>query len=237
MRIANAPASPERTTSLGATLDVVAEGLFFGCTLPAPLRLAIARWIASAQGLPGAYAGMFAPTAADAAGFRLFTGELVSSRIGAAHLLGEECCRVLTLLAVPDPMVQSALRRALEGMTAQLYATERRGHPAGMYCCGTCSIGYWRNVALGLFPHSEERLRHAMQELKRARGSDGRWRRFPFFYTSLALTEIAPELARPETRHVAATWERLLPRLEHSEGPFAPRRAEIGRRLLARAAS
>ena len=29
----------------------------------------------------------------------------------------------------------------------------------------------------------------------------------------------------------------LLPRLEHSEGPFAPRRAEIGRRLLARAAS
>jgi hypothetical protein len=230
-------AGPEPTTSLGATLDVLAESLFFHRPLPAPLRLALARWIASRQGLPGAYAGMFAPTAADAAGLRLFTGERVASRVGAAHLLGEEACRVLTLLDVSDALVQGALRRALEGMSAQLYATERRGAPAGIYCCGTCSVGYWRNLALGLFPRAEERLCRAMEELKRARSADGRWRRFPFFATSLALTEIAPDFAWRETRYIAAAWERILPRLERSRAPLAPRRAEIGRRLLARRAA
>jgi hypothetical protein len=48
--------------SLGLTLDSVSESLFFEKPIPESQRIALAKWIASRQGLPGAYADMFAPT-------------------------------------------------------------------------------------------------------------------------------------------------------------------------------
>ncbi|ACB75148.1 hypothetical protein [Opitutus terrae] len=218
--------------SLGATLDALADSLFFARPITSADRTRAAQSIAARQGLPGAYAGMFAPTDRDRAGYRLFTGEPVHSRVGIAHLLGEEACRVLTLLNVRELTVQSALDRAIAGMAAQLDRWERSGHTSGTYCCGTCSGGYWRNVALNLFPRSEERLQLGLAELKQARTGDGRWRRFPLFHTSLVLTEIAPEFARDELLYAAVRWRRILPRLSTSSAPFARRRAAVGRRLL-----
>lgn len=223
---------PFDQNSLGSALDSIAESLFFQREISAINLTAIARWIAQRQGLPGSYAGMFAPTERDAAGIRLFTGEVVCSRIGIAHLLGEEACRVLSALKVNDVKVRNALDRAVEGMVERVDQTEQRGYPIGTYCCGTCSIGYWRNLAINLFPRAEERLRLGMVELKHARRQDGRWRRFPFYYTSLALTEIGPALARAEMQHAATSWRRILPRLFSSTDVLATRRAEVGRRLL-----
>jgi hypothetical protein len=219
--------------NLGATLDVLSEALFFGNKISPAQRAAAAKWIAGRQGLPGAYANMFAPTDRDLRGIRLFTGELVTTRVGIAHVLGEESCRMLKLLRVPEPRVRAALARALAGMTARLELETRRGYcTGGFYCCGTCSASYWRNLALHLFPRAEERLRNGLRQLKQLRRGDGTWRRFPFYYTSLAMTEIGTELARAEMQYAAARWCRILPRLAAAEYTIARRRAAVGQRLL-----
>jgi hypothetical protein len=104
--------------SLSLTLDATAAVLFFKQHLAATRRLAIVRWIASRQGLPGSYAGMFAPTEKDTLGIRLFTGETIHTQAGIAHQLGEESCRVLALLDAKDPAVKESLRRSVSGMSA-----------------------------------------------------------------------------------------------------------------------
>jgi hypothetical protein len=219
--------------SLGATLDAVSASLFFHQPIPPDERAAIAGWIAERQGRPGCYADMFGPLKGDAHGFRLFTGEPVRSRVGIAHLLGEEACRVLTVVGVRKANVAAALVRAVAGMSERLADAERRGYSTSVYCCGTCSAGYWRNLALGLFPHAQERLRAGLAELKGLRTDRGLWRRFPFFYTSLALTEIGPDLARDEMNFAAVRWQRILPRLLATrDDVIATRRAAVGQRLL-----
>ncbi|MBI5381171.1 MAG: hypothetical protein HZA31_04660 [Opitutae bacterium] len=229
--------NPLHRDSLHSTLDSLAESLFFQRTLSAIQRRNVAAWIARRQGQPGAYADMFAPTEKDLRGIRLFTGETVRSRVGIAHQLGEESCRLLVRLHVPTPAVQTALQRAIDGMTARLDEAERRGQSTALYCCGTCSAAYWRNLALNLFPRSEERLCQGLVELKQLRRSDGQWHRFPFYFTSLALTEIGTELALAELQHAAARWQKILPRLSAVENPMSRRRAAVGQRLLALCAS
>jgi len=224
--------SEGRQKSLGSTLDSISESLFFAEDLSDARRLAGARSIARRQGLPGSYAGMFAPTEQDAPGIRLFTGETVRSRVGIAHVLGEEACRVLTVLQVNDASVQASLCRAVQGMTTRLEEAERRGYFTGIFCCGRCSAAYWRNLALNLFPRAEGRLHLGLDGLKQLRRGDGTWRRFPFYYTCLALTEIGPDLARGEMQYAAAHWQRTLPRLSSKDDPIACRRATVGRRLL-----
>jgi len=224
--------SQTASDSLSSALDSLAESLFLGRKISAARRAAAARWIADRQGLPGSYAAMFAPTARDMRGIRLFTGEAVRSRAGISHLLGEEAVRILSALRVDDRRVQDALGRAIGGMAARLEESEQRGFSTGIYCCGTCAAGYWRNLALGLFPRSLDRLRLGLEQLKQLRLADGTWCRFPFHYTSLALTEIGPDLAGAEMKHAARRWSRLLPRLGASSDPLSVRRAAVGKRLL-----
>lgn len=218
--------------SLAATLDAISESLFFGRKIPSAERLACAKWIASRQGMPGAYAGMFAPTELDRRGIHLFTGETVRSRAGISHHLGEESCRILAALQVKDQQVQSSLNRAVEGMSGRLAEAEQCGHSAAVYCCGTCSAGYWRNLANHLFPRAEERLRLGLAYIKQQRAGDGEWNRFPFYYTSLALTEIGPELAKAEMQYAAERWLKILPKLSRGTSTLSSRRATVGQRLL-----
>jgi hypothetical protein len=175
---------------------------------------------------------MFAPTEKDRLGIHLFTGEAVRTRAGIAHILGEESCRVLVLLGLSDPLVNEAVARAVRGLAARVDESEERGHCPGIYCCGACSAAYWRNLTAGLLPRSEELLRLGLAELKTLRAGGGKWRRFPFFYTSLVLTEIGPHLARDEMRYAAEYWRRNLKKFCLSEGSVSKRRAAVGKRLL-----
>jgi len=67
--------------SLAATLDAVEEAFFLGRPLAAAQRQQVARWIAGLQGLPGSYAGMFAPGSRDWDGVAVFTGETIATRV------------------------------------------------------------------------------------------------------------------------------------------------------------
>jgi hypothetical protein len=216
--------------SLALTLDAVNENLFLGRRISRSARVRAATWIAKRQGLPGSYADMFAPTQQDFAHARLFTGEVIPSRVSTRHILGEEGIRALELLDVRTPEVRVALARAKAGMEACVTDTVSR--PWGMYCCGTCSCAYWRNLAAGGLSHAEARLARGVKDMKARRLGTGRWRNIPFYYAVLALTEIDLPGARAELRYAAPALERYLRRAATSS-TTAQRRRAVAERALA----
>lgn len=193
------------TQSLWKTLDSVNEDLFYNRKIPENQRLEAARWIASRQGLKGSYYNMFAPTASDFELSRTFTGEKIASRAATAHILSEEALRCIAKLNIKDKEVMSAYKIANDDMVVRLGKST-----SGKYCCGTCSVAFWRNLNVGGFNHQEKRLANGLADLKKARLGTGKWRLFPFFWTLSALTELEMKEALEEIRYAAPAIERSL---------------------------
>lgn len=222
------------TESLAETVDAVNDAFFLQRHLTESNRNELAVWIAQRRGKPGAYAGMFAPTDEDLRnGVRVYTGELVRSGAAIGHILGEEACRALILLGVEDSTIRQALERAIGGMLRRLSQTEDSGKVHGMYCCGICSVAYWRNITVGGLDRNEERLTAGMVALRARRTDDGHWRRFPFYYTLLALSEINLRPALDEMRYAAPLMERYLKK-RILDSRFSERRHIISERILAK---
>lgn len=201
------------TRSLAETIDALDEVFFFGKPISSKERDEAAWWLASRQGLPGSYADMFAPTEADQGqGFAMFTGDRIATRAGSTHIMGEEASRLLILLDSPDPAVKQALTRARDGMVGRMLTLngEPRYGDIGTYCCGACSCAYWRNLSVGGLIQQEERLMAGLDALRRHRQDTGRWRKFPFHYALLALTEMPLPEAKLEMEYAAPSCERLL---------------------------
>jgi hypothetical protein len=219
-------------TSLGQTVDRIDESLFYGRSLSIADSEEAAQWIATRQGQPGSYANMFAPMDADMVkGVKVFTGEIISSKVGIRHVLGEEACRTLLRLNVTDPFVRDSLNRATAGMLERLRTYQTGDEAQGFYCCGSCSVAYWRHIAAGGLDKNEERLTAGLEVLKSLRAGQGKWRRFPFYYTLLALNEIALKPARDEMRYTAPVLQRYLTRVKHSD-KYAERRQILFQEIL-----
>ncbi|MCJ7576141.1 MAG: hypothetical protein MUO80_05655 [Dehalococcoidia bacterium] len=222
------------TESFAETLDAVNDAFFHQRRLTKPNRKELARWITERRGKSGSYAGMFAPTGIDLHnGVRVYTGEIVGSGAAIGHVLGEEACRALILLGVHDSTVREALERATGGMLRRLRQTEDSGKVHGMYCCGVCSVAYWRNVMVGGLDRNEERLTAGMAALRAHRIDDGHWRRFPFYYTLLALSEMNLKSALDEMRYAAPLLERYV-RKRIPDSRFSKRRRVMSERILAK---
>jgi hypothetical protein len=237
------PVSLIRPDSLGDTLEAVNVALFDAAALPMPVRMETAEWIADRQGLPGSYAGMFAPTGYDYAfGTQTFTGEPVRSGAATGHVLSEEACRALYRLAGDaassknHPVVGQALDRARQSIFHRIEQSEAKGQWSGVYCCGTCSVALWRHLLASGAAEDQRRLENGLAELHRYRDGEGRWKRFPFYYTLLALTEIDLHAAAVEAQYAGAVIERLLRRLSKAErdgdNKFDWRRKVVLERIL-----
>ena len=220
--------------SLSETLDAVNQAFFDGKVLTEVERSRAANWIAGLQGKPRSYFGLFAPASNDRIGaVRVFSGEPINSNVGISHILGEEACRALRLLKVTNPEVKAALKRANDEFLKRLreYETQYKVH--GMYCCGICSASFWRNIVAGGLDKREQRLAAGMIKLKKYRLGNGEWRRFPFFYTLLALNDIELKSALDEMRYAAPVLERYLKRAKISS-KYSQRRHDLAERILAR---
>jgi hypothetical protein len=219
-------------SSLAVTLDAVNDALFYRRKLIKAERTEAAEWIVGRIGAPGSYSGLPAPTETDfREGATLFTGNVLSTHAGTAHVLGEEACRALLLLSPPTAAMAKALHQATQGMVNKLQDMETRGHSTGMYCCGTCSVAYWRHLAAGGLGDQERRLASGMAEMKRRRAGEGQWRFFPYYYALLALSEVDLPEAVEELRYAAPRAERLLTRSARP-GPYAERRRDLLARVL-----
>jgi len=225
-------ASRQSGTSLDDALDRLQHAHFYGEKLTPREQRALTRFIAERQGGPGAYAGSFALTAPERkAGIRAFTGELFTSA-SARHIAGEECCRVLATLRGRDPRVERALAAARGNLASRILPGVDASPNAGAFCCGKCTVAFWRHIAAGGFNAPQQRLAEGMRLLRSRRDGKGGWRRFPFYYTLLALTEIGPGLAGHELKYASTVFKR---RLARKPGPdkYARRRHDI----MARAAA
>ncbi len=220
--------------SLAFIVDRLEEKRYFGQRLSKADFTAATRQIASRQGLSGSYAGMFAPTALDfKRGMRVFTGESVRSAAATSHILGEECCRLLLELGIDDRMVSEALTRAENGMLERLRSAERKhAEHIGFYCCGICTVAFWRHLAAGGLDHQESRFRDGLRVLAEYRTKGNRWSRFPFFYTLLALTEMDKPEALKELRWAVPAAERSL-RVPRGASGYAKRRRAVLEKVLA----
>jgi len=222
------------TNSLAKTLDNLNEAFFFNTVLSKPQREEAAKWLVSRRGKAGSYASMFAPTAEDfLKGAKLFTGEVIRSNAATGHILGEEACRALILLRIKTPEVKDALKRATNGILKRLNYDVTTPQLRGMYCCGICSVSLWRHLAVGGLDHSEERLVLGMKDLRGHRDGKGTWRRFPFYYTLLALNEIDLKSALEEIRYTAPVLERYIKRTP-STNKISERRYALAERVLAK---
>jgi len=195
-------------------------------------REEIAEWIAARHGKPGAYANTFAGFDVERRdGIRLFTGERVSSA-SARHLLGQESCRALLQLDARSASVRGALASASEGLMECIAraAVHPRGGNPGLYCCGKCSVGLWRHLAVGGLDRQAERLNAGIQSLRERRDEKSGWRAYPFWYTVLVLEEVRTRHAKAELRHAAKVLERAAARSASSV--HGVRRRAIASRAL-----
>ena len=219
-------------SSLGATIDRLNDILFWGKKIGVKEKREVARWIASRQGMKGSYCGMFAPTEKDfKEGLRVFTGERIKSRAGISHILGEETIRNLILLKVSDKKVQEALKIANRNMSQRIADSEKKWGYTGTYCCGICTASFWRNLVVGGLGNKEKRISAGLKNLKKHRKGDGKWRRYPFFYTLLALSEIDTKASHQEMKYAALVLERYL-QSRGRKDKYSKRKSEIARRVL-----
>jgi hypothetical protein len=213
------------TTSLVNTIDNVNEKLLYGEQIPPQEGLETARWIISRQGQKGSYRGMPAPTAYDFThGIRVFTGEKLAYA-SARHILGQEASRAAWLLGKNDPVVREAYQRA----TGWMLETPDFQH-TGTFCCGKCSLAFWRHYWVGEHPNKQEYLQKGLQWMRTIRLGDGKWRTLPFYYAIYTLLGLDLDPARTELAYARPAMERYLRRAH--EGEFSSRRFNIISRAL-----
>jgi hypothetical protein len=89
----------------------------------------------------------------------------------------------------------------------------------------------WRNLLAGGLDRREERLRRGALHLRSMRDGKHGWRRFPFWYTVLALSEMDSREATAELSYAAPALEREANRTG-SSGVYARRRQQLAARAL-----
>lgn len=232
-------ASAEIPTALPEAVDLLNEAEFYGRDLPKRLRDGAALAIARRLGGETGYAGGFALTAEEReVGFRVFTGE-VMTHASARHIATEEATRALRLLADAPLEAKEAgeegNRRLLDHLIARVDAV---ADGAAHVCCGNCDVSAWRHLAAGGLNRPEDRLPFAMRWLHGFRDGRGGWRRHPFHYTVLTLTEIvergthAADAAHDELEYAAPSLERRLRRAAAADPAHDQRRHDIMARAL-----
>lgn len=222
------------TPTLGSVVNQVNESVLLGTPISKSDARQLSQFIASRQGLPGSYCGLFAPVQGEMnTPYRLFTGEVTSASAAGIHILGEESLRALRHMGTQEKKVQDAIGRAQETFKKQLDMTEAKGYPTGNYCCGKCTVAYWRTLLTQWLPDWDARIKSGISDLTASR-QDGTWRRYPLFYTLLCLSEMPKELSKPEMDYAKKAAEKAL-RSQRKTGSYFQIREAILMRLLSAA--
>ncbi|HMS33150.1 MAG TPA: hypothetical protein PKC91_03605 [Ignavibacteria bacterium] len=191
-----------------------------------------ARWISDRQGLKGSYTDMFAPTESDFNEIKLFTGDKLTSKASIAHILGEESLRALYLLNVQDRKIQDAFDKARSGIMKVLKRNYEAGiYPDGTFCCGKCTVALWRNLSAEGVRKNKKSLESGINYMKSFRDGKGKYNRFPFFYTVLALSDIDLPESKAEIEYCSSLLRKYVKRKEQND-IYSERKKIIAERAL-----
>lgn len=201
------------SNSLYKTLDNLNQRFLNNEQLTLKERTEVAHWISGRQGLKGTYAGMPAPSEIDFRGIKLFTGEYINSIASIGHILGEESLRALYLLNINDDRTNSVIK----GFKSGLYKAIKKQYSLGRYaegtfCCGKCTAALWRNLSAEGVKKNKQSLVAGIKYLKSLRDGKGKYKRFPFFYTILALSDINLPEAKAEIEYASDLLRRYVNR-------------------------
>jgi len=94
-------------------------------------------------------------------------------------------------------------------------------------------VSVWRHLLAGGLSKKNQRLEQGSVILSEHRDIRGGWRRFPFYYTLLALMEMKGKTVDREIKYAAPKLERLLKRREKGTQVDA-RRRKVAEGILAR---
>lgn len=214
--------------SLIATVDVFNEAVFFGHPWQREAGQLVA-WVSDRLGQTGAYAGSFALTERDwSRDFRLFTGEKVSTKVARAHIIAEETTRMLNVIRNSTGLDSDARKISEERLTARIFdRTDSTTTVDGIYCCGKCSVSFWRCMLAGGFAEHSSTVARTAASLAAARDGSGGWNRFPFYYTLLFLAEAGTELSSHEIEYCSGRLQRARRLLHGKRDPVSARRLRL----------
>jgi hypothetical protein len=214
------------------TVDRFNEALLFNYPWEKEIS-GIVEWVSGRLGQAGGYAGSFALTDFDWKNdFRLFTGERVTTRAARAHIMAEETSRMIRLIQNKIGSSIEALKESDTLLGTRIFHLEKSSAISnGFYCCGKCSVAFWRYLAIGGFVENGSSLAAGMKSLSQARDGKGGWKRFPYYYTLLCLGELDSSLVQDEITYVSKRFDRILPILSRRQDIYSLRRREIICRL------
>ena len=213
--------------SLAGTIDATDDALQQGMDLTPEDRAAVAAFLLEREVAAGRNAGAFAPTAADlSGGVRLYTGEPLRTKLATWNVLTAEAARLLVLLREPEGACPGAVERAAKWLAVSCFG-------ARDCVVGECAHSFAAHLRFLSAAGAEASVVvRAVNVLNDHRDGNGRWHRFPFYYTLLTLTEIQAEPARLELRYAIRACERVRGR-RGSDEVYGERRAGVIDRVLA----
>lgn len=219
-------------TSLYRTVDNVNEAIFYGKQISKKEAGDIVKWVSGTLDTEYSYNKSFGVTRKDMKDrVFTFTGEPLNSPASMRHIMAEESCRVLLELSKITGRDVAALSRSNVNFYRMLEASHAAGKHPGTFCCGPCTVGLWRHLSAGGLPDYAENLDEGISVLHDFHDGAGRWGRFPFFYTLLALSEIDLPIAQKEINYAQPECERILNRL-HNKNKFSIRKRDLLLRVM-----
>jgi hypothetical protein len=183
---------------------------------------ALVGWLLGLQVRAGRSAGLFQPTAADYRERRLVTGERLKTKLATVHIMSQEAARVLHILDGGNPTVAAAVRLASARLSGTCYALQR----CTIGECAASFIGYVRFLKAVLGDSATPDITWRLKTLAEHRDGNGRWRRFPPYYTTLVLSEIGLPTAHDELAYAKTLWSPGA-RMAPVEEPYAERRSRL----------
>jgi hypothetical protein len=102
-----------------------------------------------------------------------------------------------------------------------------------LFCCGPCTASVLRLANFGALGDCEKAIDHLLSALPGHRDDKGTWRRFPFFFTLLALIELDRPAATEELKYAQPVCERKRKRLKPKDDISLRRIAVLDRALAA----
>jgi hypothetical protein len=216
-------------SSFAQTIAAANDALFFGRGFAEGGKQQVVSWVLERQIVSGRWSGTFSPTEEDLqSGVQLFTGERLRTKWGTWNVLTAEAARLLILLGGTDPRVATATGRADAWLRHACFASKR----CVIGECAHSFMSYLRYLSvIETTPGSARDSVGWLYTLSQCRDGTGRWERFPFYYTLLALLEMRSEAARNELRYALPACERV--RNRRSGGDvYSERRREVVERVL-----
>jgi hypothetical protein len=175
---------------------------------------------------------MPAPTETDFNGIRLFTGDSLTSKASIGHILGEESIRALYFLDIKDQKTSLSLSNATSGIKIVIERNYKAGnYYLGTFCCGKCTVALWRNLSAEGVKKNKKYFESGIKYLKSLRDGKGKWKRFPFFYTVLALSDIDLPSSKAELEYASGLLKRYVNRKDKN-GIYEYRKKAISRKAL-----